>query len=222
MRSQQPELPYDQALKDAGRAGRVLHRENIYGSGPPNQVANAEVLSLITSQARTPILDVGCGIGPYVAALAEKGFTAHGIEVNSSYVETAQSLHRSVQMYDGTRIPFGDSTFDTVLAIEVLEHIPDWEYTFGEILRVAARSVLISVPNIGEIPSMSRHLVVPWHLLEATHVNFFTSEILATYLSQIGGITSHVQTYGAFHINGDTYQNHIFVVIQKNQTTGNR
>lgn len=148
-------------------------------------------------------------------ALTEKGFTAHGIEVNASYVETAQTLKRSVQLYDGSRIPFGDSTFDTVMAIEVLEHIPDWEYTFREMLRVAARTVLISVPNIGVIPSMSRHLVVPWHLLEATHLNFFTSDILTTFLNGISGISSHVHTYGTFHINGDTYHNHVFAAVQK-------
>jgi 2-polyprenyl-3-methyl-5-hydroxy-6-metoxy-1,4-benzoquinol methylase len=210
-----PELPYDQVLKDAGRAGRILHRENIYGSGPPNKVANPEVLSLITSQARSPILDVGCGIGPYVSALAEKGFIAHGVEVNASYVETARTLSRSVQIYDGTRLPFGDCTFDTVIAIEVLEHIPDWEHTFREMLRVAVRSILISVPNIGVIPSMSRHLVIPWHLLEATHVNFFTAEILTTYLNRISGISSRVRTYAAFQVNGDIYQNHVFASIQK-------
>lgn len=67
MTSPQPELPYDRVVAEAGQAGRVLHREDIYGSGPPNEGANLEVLTLIGSRARSPILDVGCGIGPYVA-----------------------------------------------------------------------------------------------------------------------------------------------------------
>src|SRR5438270_13328993 len=128
MTPEQPELPYERVLKDAGRAGRVLHRDNIYGSGPPSAVASPEALSLITARARSRVLDVGCGIGPYVAALTDKGLAASGIEINNNYVETARGLNRDVHLYDGAKIPFGDNSFDTVMAIEVLEHIPDWEH----------------------------------------------------------------------------------------------
>ncbi len=82
-------------------------------------------------------------------------------------------------------------------------------------LRVARRCVLISVPNIGVIPSMSRHLVVPWHVLEATHVNFFTEDILSRYLRDIDGVDGQVFTYGAFQLNGDVYHNHVFAVVRK-------
>jgi ubiquinone/menaquinone biosynthesis C-methylase UbiE len=215
MTSQQPERPYDRVLKEAGRAGQVLHRDNIYGSGPPNTAPNPEVFSLTSSRVRSPVLDVGCGIGAYVAALSAEGISAHGIEINRSYVETGRSLNRNVQWYDGSKIPFGDNSFDSVMAIEVLEHIPDWEHTFREMLRVALRSVLISVPNIAVIPSMSQHLVVPWHLLQATHVNFFTPEILGTFMTRVPDITCQVLTYGAFQVNGNTYHNHVFATIQK-------
>jgi 2-polyprenyl-3-methyl-5-hydroxy-6-metoxy-1,4-benzoquinol methylase len=206
-------LPYQQGLIDAGVSGRVLHRENIYGSGPPNTIANLEVLGHILQYGQAPMLDFGCGIGTYVAALQEKGLSVRGIELQADYVATGKAMGRDISHYDGKKIPFGDDEFETVYAIEVLEHIPEWENALAEMLRVARSTVLLSVPNIGLIPSMSRHLVVPWHLLEATHVNFFTASILSTFLSTIPGISHQVFTYGAFQINGEIYHNHIFAVI---------
>ncbi len=126
-----PELPYQQTLSDAAAVGRVLHRNDIYGSGPPVTTASAEVVSLIMSYGRGPMLDVGCGIGVYIAALAERGVSVRGIEVNEEYVSTAQTLNRDVVLYDGSKLPFDDGAFDTAIAIEVLEHIPDWHVYGG-------------------------------------------------------------------------------------------
>jgi SAM-dependent methyltransferase len=43
-------------------------------------------------------------------------------------------------------LPFADNTFDLVLAIEVLEHLPDPRQALLEIARVASDAVVISVP----------------------------------------------------------------------------
>ena len=208
-------LPYYEALTRAAVDGKVLQRKDIYGSGPPNETANPEIVSLLLQHCQAPVLDVGCGIGVYVAALHDRGIIATGLEIDPAYVSTAQALKRNVQLYAGDSIPFEDGTFDTAIAIEVLEHIPDWEHTLREMIRVARRCVVISVPNIGAIPAMSRHLVVPWHLLEGSHENFFTREILEAYLRRIPGITSTVTTYGEFRISGEVFHNHVFAVIQK-------
>ena len=214
------QLPYQRTLAAAAAAGRTLGRDEIYSSGPPNSVANPQVLSLIAQHCQSPVLDLGCGIGVYVDALRQRGIAATGLEVDPDYVATAKALGRDIQVYDGTTIPFPDETFDTAIAIEVIEHIPDWQHSLREMLRVARRSVLISVPNIDVIPPMSRHLVVPWHLLEATHVNFFTPEMLRTYLRGIPGIAYEVATYGEFQLNGETFHNHIFAVIRKTGRQG--
>ncbi len=141
--------------------------------------------------------------------------TGVGLEVNAGYVASARALSRDVRLYDGTSIPFPDGAFDTVMALEVLEHIPHWETVLQEMLRVARRCVLVSVPNIGAIPGMSRHLVVPWHLLEATHVNFFTREIMTAYLNTLPNVRSDVTMYAAFQVNGETFHNQLFAVIHK-------
>ena len=122
---------------------------------------------------------------------------------------------RQINILQALGIPFADNSFDTAIAIEVLEHVPHWDSILAEMLRVASRMVLISVPNIGGIPPMSRDVVVPLHILEGTHVNFFTPEIMAHRLSQIPDIAFTVFTYGSIPINQRIFHNHIFAVISR-------
>ncbi|MEX1019990.1 MAG: class I SAM-dependent methyltransferase [Litorilinea sp.] len=206
--------PYWETFSAAAQAGEVMGRDSIYCSGPPNEVANALVLDLIQqARAGTTLLDFGCGIGVYVEALQKKGVEAWGLEVSAAHVARGLALGRRVAHYDGFTIPHADDSFDTVTAIEVLEHIPHWERSLAEILRVARRRVILSVPNIESVTRMAPHLVVPWHLLESTHVNFFTPDIMAHQLSRIPNIAFRVFTYGGIRLNGTVYDNHICAVI---------
>jgi ubiquinone/menaquinone biosynthesis C-methylase UbiE len=56
---------------------------------------------------------------------------------------------------------FGPNSFDTVLMIEVLEHLPEPIIALREAFRVAKKNVLISVPNTDVLPIMSKYQVVP-------------------------------------------------------------
>jgi len=67
------------------------------------------------------VLDLGCGKGRFARALARRGAQVIGLDVSSVMLAAADSLDRiqaSVR-----RLPFPASTFDAVLAVEVLEHL---------------------------------------------------------------------------------------------------
>lgn len=59
---------------------------------------------------------------------------------------------------DGGRLPFPDSSFDLVLAIEVLEHVPEPGRLLTEMARVGSGHVVLSVPNepLWRIGNMAR------------------------------------------------------------------
>ncbi len=48
-------------------------------------------------------------------------------------------------------LPLADRSFDTVVALDVLEHTDDIHAAFAELLRVADRNVIISLPNAFEL-----------------------------------------------------------------------
>ena len=83
---------------------------------------------------------------------------------------------------------------------EVLEHIPDWRGAIVEMGRVARRA-LITVPDMSAIPTLFPHRVVPWHLLESTHVNFFTQRSLHAALSTAFSRITFLRL-GEFPVNG--------------------
>jgi len=166
----------------------VLHRQNIYGSGPPVTEPGAETLYLIRQYlgTRESVVDVGCGAGAYGPALIEAGHDWLGLEVNAGCVDLLQARHlphRRVRDEEA-RLPSTDGEFDTAICIEVLEHIAEPAGFLSEIARSIRNRALFSVPNIEVIPYFSAWQVVPWHLLEADHKNFFTRASLRELLRQ--------------------------------------
>lgn len=167
---------------------RVLHREDIYGSGPPAETPGAEMLRLI-QEYLTPgasVLDVGCGAGAYGPGLIARGHQWLGLEVNPVCLAmlARHNLPHRAATRDSGAFPCSDAEFDEAICIEVLEHIADVRTFLKEMRRVCRRRALFSVPNMEVIPYLSAWQVVPWHLLEADHKNFFTRASLISLLSE--------------------------------------
>jgi len=190
-------LPYWSTLRDFEQSGKILKRENIYGNGPPSSVVSEETLSYIRKYAGKQILDIGCGIGACIKALLQDGYECEGIENNQDYVSECLKDGIKAKYMDAQQLEFSQYSFDTVIMVEVLEHLLEPLIALKEAFRVARKNVIISVPNIDVIPIMSKYQIVPWHILEATHFNFFTPKILESVLKEF---TENVEvfTYGHF------------------------
>jgi len=212
------ELPYSATLKEFEESGRILKRENIYGSGPPSSVVSEEALNCVIKYAGRNVLDLGCGIGAYIKRLNACGYECEGIETNRDYVAACLRDGLKVQLMSALELEFSPNSFDTVVMIEVLEHLQDPLAALQEAFRVAKKNVLISVPNIDVLPIMSKYQIVPWHILEATHVNFFTPKILESALKSFTTRTE-VFTYGHFApwVGEKVLHQHIFAVGWKDQ-----
>lgn len=94
-------------------------------------------------------LDIGCGVGTYVQALAESGSQPIGIDLDWDHVRAARSDGLMVAAAAGESIPLGAGAVDFVLLHEVLEHVADDEQTVAEVVRVLSSGgrAAIFVPN---------------------------------------------------------------------------
>ncbi len=95
------------------------------------------------------ILDVGCGTGYITNIISnELNSTVIGCDIDSNRISFARmNFDQQVFIANVTQLPFKDSSFDVVVASEILEHIPFREHALIEIKRVAKKSVVITVPN---------------------------------------------------------------------------
>jgi 2-polyprenyl-3-methyl-5-hydroxy-6-metoxy-1,4-benzoquinol methylase len=181
----------------------VLHREDIYGVGPPVPTVDGEILALARALPGS-ILDFGCGSGALVRALRQENREAHGLELSRGPVNEAlrDDVRPHVTLYDGGfPSPLAAGQFESILCSEVLEHIPDWQAAVAEMGRLCRRAAVFTVPDISAIPAGFPHHVVPWHLLESTHVNFFTQRSLQKALAPIFSRVWFGRN-GVFDVNG--------------------
>lgn len=175
--------PYEDALAAADAAGRVLKREHIYGTGPPVNELSGQVQQILAQQKFSSVVDFGAGCGALAQYLPPE-CTYLGIEANPSAVATAKQLDRNVILGNILHSEIADNSYDLCTMIEVLEHIDDYPTAIAEARRVCRSHLFLTVPNIGVLPDTSEFQMVPWHLLEATHVNFFTQITLRRTLLQ--------------------------------------
>jgi 2-polyprenyl-6-hydroxyphenyl methylase/3-demethylubiquinone-9 3-methyltransferase len=88
------------------------------------------------------VADIGCGPGTQSFLWAELGHRVHGLDVSEHFVvlarERAAAAGRQMEFQIGSasRLPWADGSMDVCLAIELLEHVPDWEQCLDEFTRV--------------------------------------------------------------------------------------
>jgi SAM-dependent methyltransferase len=114
--------------------GRFLHR----------------VSELAASERPRRILEVGCGEGIVLATLAARlpGSRLDGLELDETALEEARKRCPGATLVrgDACALPFGDQSFDLVVCLEVLEHLPEPARALRELRRVARAGCLLSVP----------------------------------------------------------------------------
>jgi ubiquinone/menaquinone biosynthesis C-methylase UbiE len=108
-----------------------------------------QILSAANITAQDRVLDLGCGIGNILIALAERIDFIHppvGVDVSADLIRIGeQELAKAglrdrigLQVAPATRLPFEDGAFDLVLTSHVLKHLDDDALlsSFREVARV--------------------------------------------------------------------------------------
>jgi 2-polyprenyl-3-methyl-5-hydroxy-6-metoxy-1,4-benzoquinol methylase len=99
------------------------------------------------------VLDVGCGEGLLTQRFAERLSDGRvvGVDLDDPNLhaewEARARPNLEFRTLDGPELPFEKDEFDVACALEVLEHVPDPARTLSEMVRVARRHVIVSVPR---------------------------------------------------------------------------
>lgn len=115
--------------------------ENVGGASGYAGFRNRRRLSLFAKLIPVMPEDVVLEIGPNTCLLLDafkaKARSVVGIDINEEVV--SRMGRPDLLCMDAAHMTFGDEHFDTVVGVEVFEHIPDLESVFGEIARVLVR-----------------------------------------------------------------------------------
>lgn len=138
-----------------------------------------EVDRLVASTNPKTVLDAGCGEGFGVDSLRRRLPDAKitGVDQNENAVAYARERfgqHGTFRTGSLYKLPFSDRSFDTVLCIEVLEHLDEPLKAIQELKRVARGSVVVGVPLEPYFQWLNRLGQRFGISLDPGHVNFWT------------------------------------------------
>lgn len=122
---------------DPPRCERYL--AHILGAG-----ARGEALADAVGRVDGPVLEVGCGTGGFLAAMAARPGCPplHGVDLASRWLVVARrrlddrDVSATLTAASADRLPWADDTFALVVADSLIEHLDDPRAALGEWLRV--------------------------------------------------------------------------------------
>jgi ubiquinone/menaquinone biosynthesis C-methylase UbiE len=112
-------------------------------------------ISALRSYHPEALLDIGSGRGAFLWPLLDAfpDLPVRVIErderkaVEIGAVQKGGFSGLRAMVGDVRQLPFSDSSIDCVSALEVLEHLPDPQRGIAELVRVAQRAIIVSVPS---------------------------------------------------------------------------
>jgi SAM-dependent methyltransferase len=119
--------------------------------GARTKAAHARALTARAGLAPRRVVEIGCGDGSLLLALAGTwpDATFDGFELSPPAIEIARGrgIPRAgrLEAYDGGRVPASDRAYELAVLSHVLEHVPDPAPLLREAARVADH-VLVEVP----------------------------------------------------------------------------
>jgi 2-polyprenyl-3-methyl-5-hydroxy-6-metoxy-1,4-benzoquinol methylase len=113
---------------------------------------NSWIFRMARPYLRGRVLEVGCGTGTFSASIASSVEHLTAVDIDADFVNRADqrlSGHPNVTVYraDATR-ELPDSVFDTVVMLDVIEHVADDAAMLGELVRrlSADGRIVLKVP----------------------------------------------------------------------------
>lgn len=146
-----------------------------------------KIPSYINSLPPGKILDIGCGPGHLLSALADH-HEKHGLELSAPCIDHIRQNYPDIHLTEGTLENYPNSTgkFDTIIFFHVIEHLEDPLPALEKIhaLLNATGVLIIGTPNIGSF--CAARFQGNFRLLGAPHLTLFNEKTLEEMLVKAG------------------------------------
>lgn len=169
-------------------AGRAPHRERYEHD---LNVARMRILKLIMHgplpKPKSPLLDVGCANGAFMAAAEERGWLAYGIDLNTDAVVMPERFPDRIFCGDLTETDFHGERFDWITFNDSLEHMlnPREELAAAYALMRPQGTLAVEIPDMGSLEAIieREHF---HHIKPSEHLWYWTASQLGMLLYAVG------------------------------------
>lgn len=139
------------------------------------------------------LLDFGCGDGQFLNMARKYCDSVCGVDLSNSAINKARAQYPEIEFKmigeDG-RLPYRDNHFDTICAIDVLEHILDVESVLEELNRVLKPdgNLLLATSEITPVKMFFISLISldKYFYPTSPHIRYFTRKNLRDILRRKG------------------------------------
>ena len=144
------------AKRFGGPIGRILLEDQ--------ERVLAESLGDVTGRR---ILDMATGTGRAALALARRGALVTGVDASAEMLAIARKraseagLSVDFDEGDAHALTYPNQSFDAVVCLRMLMHVPDWRKALSELCRVSRLRIVIDYPAVASLASLQ----VAWRRL---------------------------------------------------------
>ncbi len=156
---------------------------------------------LLPIQPGERVLDLGCGGGRHAFESARRGARVVALDTDRTELGQVTAVFAAMAEAgeipeggsgmavagDATSLPFPDSSFDKIIAAEVLEHLPADQIAMNEIARVLRPGGMVAVTVPAWLPErICWRLSDDYHNIPGGHIRIFTRRELVLKLRRSG------------------------------------
>ncbi|HQF53834.1 MAG TPA: class I SAM-dependent methyltransferase [Fibrobacteria bacterium] len=168
--------------------GQLIGRASFFVPGPPAEIgqASSSLMKFVAENAVGSIFDLGGGKGAYSMELKKAGFDVTLGEIDPIALKSAKDHGLTAVDTTETSLDQLQGGFDTVLLLEVLEHVEDFDAFLAKAFACARKRLLLTVPCNDDFEELFQLGLSYNHIAVTDHVNHFTSYTLFAALEKLG------------------------------------
>ncbi|MGB0435382.1 MAG: class I SAM-dependent methyltransferase [Mycobacterium sp.] len=162
----------------------------------------------------TKMIDVGCGAGRHTFEAFRRGADVIGFDQSASDLNDVEEILQAMQKQgeapasakgetvkgDALELPYGDGTFDCVVASEILEHVPADDRAISELVRVLKPGGALAITVPRWLPEwICWALSDEYHANEGGHLRIYRADALRDKFLAHGLRLTHTHHAHALH-----------------------